>query len=970
MGPLSLFHFSVSVAANMSSKNFLQKISIKGARVNNLKNVSLDLPKNAFIVMTGLSGSGKSSLAFDTIHAEGQRRYMESMSSYARQFMELQDKPDVDAIEGLSPTVAIDQKSTSHNPRSTVGTVTEIYDHLRLLFSRAGRVHCVTCGKAVSEQTPQDIAQTLLRLMKTDSMLVLAPIVREVKGEHKVALKGARDAGFHEARFDGTLADIGELLQTRIDKTIPHTIEVVVQRVDKNMPMTLEATTELVKRALDVGKGMVVLLSEDTGEETALSQSLYCMDCGVCLPPLEPRLFSFNSPHGACPDCTGLGIKLVLEPELVIPNKRLTLAQGAVKPWTRIAGSQTAQLKQLDQVGAKHGFTINQPVSEFTTKQLNVLLNGDGEFEGILAMLEAKHKETDSEYVQKEIEQYMRELTCPACQGHRLRKESLAVRVADKTIADLVRLPLDELHAFFAALGKGPAKTKPSKTSKPKAKSSQPDAAGLSERERLVVDQITGEVKRRITNLLEVGLEYLTLDRSAMSLSGGEAQRVRLAAQLGSELSGVTYILDEPSIGLHQRDNDKLIHTIKRLRDLGNTVIVVEHDEAVMRAADHVVDVGPGAGEYGGEIVAQGTLAEIKKNKESETGLYLSGKKSLEVPKTRRKGSGKAITVRGANAFNLKNVDVKFPLGQLVCVTGVSGSGKSTLVLDILGRALSTHFYGSKDPAGEHKKIDGIDHIDKIVSVDQSPIGRTPRSNPATYTGVFTTIRDLFTEIPEAKTRGFDAGKFSFNVKGGGRCEPCSGDGYVQIAMQFLPDVYVECQECNGKRYNAEALEIAWRGKHIADVLDMTVEEARRFFVDQPLIYDKLSVLHEVGLGYVRLGQPATTLSGGEAQRVKLATELSRRATGRTLYILDEPTTGLHFEDIKRLMVVLNALVEKGNTVLVIEHNLDIIRLADHVIDMGPEGGMKGGMVVAEGRPEDIAKNKKSWTGKYLKEVL
>lgn len=937
--------------------------------MNNLKNVSLDLPKNAFIVMTGLSGSGKSSLAFDTIHAEGQRRYMESMSSYARQFMELQDKPDVDAIEGLSPTVAIDQKSTSHNPRSTVGTVTEIYDHLRLLFSRAGRAHCVTCGNAVSEQAPADIAKALLEMAKESSVIVLAPLVREIKGEHKVALKGARDAGFREARFDGTLADVEELLQTRVDKAVPHTIEAVVQRIEKKSPMPLENATEIVKRALELGKGMVTLLAEDTGDERALSQSLYCTTCNVCLPQLEPRLFSFNSPHGACPDCTGLGIKLVLEPELVIPNKRLTLAQGAIKPWTRIAGSQTAQLKQLEQVGAKHGFTINQSISDLTSKQLEVLLRGDGEFEGVLAMLEAKHKETDSEYVQKEIEQYMRELTCPVCEGYRLRKEALSVTVAGKTIADLVRQPLDELGGFFEGLGKGPAKAKASKITKAKVEK-KADTAGFSDRERLVVDQITGEVKRRITNLLDVGLDYITLDRSAMSLSGGEAQRVRLAAQLGSELSGVTYILDEPSIGLHQRDNDKLINTIKRLRDLGNTVIVVEHDEAVMRAADHIVDVGPGAGEYGGEIVAEGTLAELKKNKESETGQYLAGKKKLEASKIRRKGNGKAITVRGATAFNLKNVDVKFPLSQLVCVSGVSGSGKSTLVLDILGRQLSSHFYGAKDPVGAHKRIDGIEHIDKVVSVDQSPIGRTPRSNPATYTGVFTAIRDLFTEIPEAKTRGFDAGKFSFNVKGGGRCEACSGDGYVQIAMQFLPDVYVECNECKGKRYNSEALEIAWRGKHIADVLNMTVEEARRFFVDQPLIYDKLSVLHEVGLSYVRLGQPATTLSGGEAQRVKLATELSRRATGRTLYILDEPTTGLHFEDIKRLMGVLNALVDKGNTVLVIEHNLDVIRMADHVIDMGPEGGMKGGIVVAEGRPEDIAKNKKSWTGKYLKEVL
>jgi len=953
----------------MPSKQSLQRISIKGARVNNLKNVSLDLPKNAFIVMTGLSGSGKSSLAFDTLHAEGQRRYMESMSSYARQFMELQDKPDVDSIEGLTPTIAIDQKSTSHNPRSTVGTVTEIYDHLRLLFSRAGRMHCVTCGAPVTEQSPQDIAARVLELAKTAPVILLAPLVRQVKGEHKIALKTAREAGIKEVRFDGTLVDVEEMMQTRIDKTQSHSIEAVVARIEKKTPMVLESALELVKKALDLGKGMVILLDEESGNEVSLSQSLFCSTCNVSLPALEPRLFSFNSPHGACPDCTGLGIKLVLEPELVIPNKRLTLAQGAVKPWTRIAGSQTSQLKMLEQVGAKHDFTINQPIAEFSPKALAVLLNGDGEFEGILAMLAAKHKETDSEYVQKEIEQYMRELTCPECGGHRLRKESLAVTVADKTIADLVRLPLDEMVVFFETLGKGQAKAKASKISKAKIEKKD-DIAGFSERERLVADQVTGEVKRRLRNLLDVGLDYLTLDRSAMSLSGGEAQRVRLAAQLGSELSGVTYILDEPSIGLHQRDNDKLIGTIKRLRDLGNTVVVVEHDEAVMRAADHIVDVGPGAGEYGGEIVAQGTLAELKKIKESETGAYLSGKKKLDFPKNRRKGNGKSITVRGATAFNLKNVDVKIPLGQLVCVSGVSGSGKSTLVLDILGRALSTHFYGAKDPAGEHKKLEGLDHVDKVVSVDQSPIGRTPRSNPATYTGVFTAIRDLFTEIPEAKTRGFDAGKFSFNVKGGGRCEACGGDGYVQISMQFLPDVYVECVDCKGKRYNSEALEITWRGKHIADILDMTVEEGRRFFSDQPLIYDKLNVLHEVGLGYVRLGQPATTLSGGEAQRVKLATELSRRATGRTIYILDEPTTGLHFEDIKRLMGVLNALVDKGNTVLVIEHNLDVIRMSDWVIDMGPEGGMKGGIVVAEGRPEDIAKNKKSWTGKYLKEVM
>jgi excinuclease ABC subunit A len=956
------------------------KISIRGARVHNLKNVSLDVPKNKFIVMTGLSGSGKSSLAFDTIHAEGQRRYMESLSSYARQFLELQDKPDVDEITGLSPTIAIDQKSSSHNPRSTVGTVTEVYDFLRLLYSRAGRAHCLQCGRAVTEQTPREIAEKVLAATKTGDLILLAPMVREQKGEHKVVLQAASNANYREVRFDGTLVDIEELLATRIDKTKTHTIEVVVTKLEKETSMVLDTVLESVKSALDLGNGLVTVLNEDTGEETLYSQSLFCAFCNLSLPTLEPRLFSFNSPHGACPACTGLGTKLVLEPELVIPNKRLTIAQGAIKPWTRIAGNQTSYLKLLETVGAMHGFTVNDIVSSFSPTALKVLFEGTGDatyevdgkvhvFGGILAMLEEKYKETDSEYVQKEIEAYMRVLTCPDCEGKRLRKEALGVKVANKSIADIVGIPLDDALAFFQSLGRGPQKVKPSKIHRLKQEK-QEDSMGFTERERLVVDQISTEISRRLQNLLDVGLEYLTLDRSAMSLSGGEAQRVRLAAQLGSELSGVIYILDEPSIGLHSRDNDKLISTIKRLRDLGNTTLVVEHDEAVMRAADWIVDVGPGAGEYGGEIVSEGTLSDIKKDKESLTGQYLAGKKSIEMPKQRRKGNGKNMHVRGATAFNLKNVDFTLPLGKFVCMTGVSGSGKSTLVLDILGRALSAHFYGAKDPAGAHKKIEGIEHLDKVVSVDQSPIGRTPRSNPATYTGVFTAIRDLYTEIPEAKMRGFDAGKFSFNVKGGGRCEPCGGDGYIQISMQFLPDVYVECTECHGRRYNAEALEIHWRGKNIADVLDMTVEEARRFFVDQPLIYEKLSVLHEVGLGYVRLGQPATTLSGGEAQRVKLATELSRRATGKTLYILDEPTTGLHFDDIKRLLIVLNALVDKGNTVLVIEHNLDVIKSADWVVDMGPEGGIRGGEIVGEGKPEDIAKAKKSWTGKYLKEVL
>jgi excinuclease ABC subunit A len=957
-----------------------QTISIKGARAHNLKNVSIDLPKNQFIVITGLSGSGKSSLAFDTIHAEGQRRYMESLSSYARQFMELQDKPDVQEITGLSPTIAIDQKASSHNPRSTVGTVTEIYDYLRLLFARAGRAHCTTCGQRLQEQTPKEIAQQILNLAKTSSVVLLAPMVREQKGEHKVTLQAVKNASYRQVRFDGTLVDVEELLRTRIDKTKTHTIEVVVGRLEEQTNMVLESVLEFVKQGLELGNGLITGLTEANAEEQLFSQSLYCANCHRSFPSLDPRLFSFNSPHGACPTCTGLGTKLVLEPELVVPNKRLTIAQGAIKPLTRIIGNQTSYLRLLEAVMEAQGTSVNTALTEFSPKQLKALFEGTGAqtyvidqktvtFEGIVPLLEAKYRETDSEYVQKEIESYMRTLTCPECQGKRLCQEALAVRVAETGIADLVMQPLEKLQEFFKGLGHGPEKVRPSKIQKIKAEKRE-DSHGFTERERLVVDQVSTEALRRLKNLLDVGLSYLTLDRSMMTLAGGESQRVRIATQLGAELSGVIYILDEPSIGLHARDNDKLIATIKRLRDLGNTVIVVEHDQAIIEAADHVVDVGPGAGEYGGEIIAQGTVAQIRKQKESLTGAYLSQRKEIQIPKKRRKGNGKEIVIRGATEFNLRNVDFHLPLGKFVCVSGVSGSGKSTAVLDILGRALAAHFYGAKDPVGAHKKIDGIEHLDKVVTVDQSPIGRTPRSNPATYTGVFTLIRDLFTDIPEAKMRGFDSGKFSFNVKGGGRCEACGGDGYTQISMQFLPDVYVECGECHGKRYNAEALEIHWRGKHIADVLDMTVEEARRFFVDQPPIYEKLSVLHEVGLGYVKLGQPATTLSGGEAQRVKLATELSRRATGRTLYILDEPTTGLHFEDIHRLLGVLNALVDKGNTVLVIEHNLDVIKCADWVTDMGPEGGLQGGEIIVEGPPEEVAKHKTSWTAKYLKTVL
>ena len=953
-------------------------ISIRGARVHNLKNISVKIPKNKLVVVTGLSGSGKSSLAFDTIYAEGQRRYMESLSSYARQFLELQDKPDVDEILGLSPTIAIDQKSSSHNPRSTVGTVTEIYDFLRVLFARAGRPHCPKCHAPVAEQTLDQIVKLVETKLGDRSFLLLSPVVKQQKGEHKHALQAALNAGFTRVRLDGLLIDTDEALRLRRDKKKDHDIDVLTFAFSADVKYSHDSVMQQVKKTLDYGNGFLTLVDDETGDEWLLSQSFMCPSCGIDLPKPEPRLFSFNSPFGACKECTGLGEKLVLEPELVIPNKRLTFAEGAVRPWTRIAGNQTSYQRLLELVAKKHRVPIQTPIEKIPKAKLDVLLYGTGEelysfdgqqvtYPGILAQLEQKYRETDSEYVRSELEGYMRRMICPACEGKRLQPAVLAVTIADKSIADVVNMPVDDVSAFFASL------VAPSKKPTKKSDAKQEGVIlldGLSSDERLVIERVAKEVNIRIGQLVEVGLGYLTLDRSAMTLSGGESQRVRLATQLGTQLSGVIYILDEPSIGLHPRDNDKLIATIKRLRDLGNSVIVVEHDEAMILAADYVFDIGPGAGEYGGEVIAEGTAAQMKKIKESLTGQYLSGKKTIPTPKKFRKGNGKNITIQGAKAFNLKNVDVDIPLGKLVCVTGVSGSGKSTLILDILGKELSRKFYRAKVYPGEHKAIKGVENIDKVVAVDQSPIGRTPRSNPATYTGVFTAIRDLFTAVPEAKLRNFDAGKFSFNVKGGGRCEACSGDGMRRIEMQFMPDVYVECSECHGTRYNIEVLEIHYKQKNISDVLSMTVEEARRFFADQSTIFEKLNLLHEVGLGYIKLGQPATTLSGGEAQRVKLATELSRRATGRTLYILDEPTTGLHFEDIKRLLGVLQMLVDKGNTVVIIEHNLDVIKGADWVIDMGPDGGMKGGRVVAQGTPKDIVKSKESITGIYLKKVL
>lgn len=951
-----------------------EKISVRGARVHNLKNISVDIPKNKLVVITGLSGSGKSSLAFDTIYAEGQRRYMESLSSYARQFLELQDKPDVDEIIGLSPTIAIDQKSSSHNPRSTVGTVTEIYDFMRVLFARAGVPHCPHCGDKVSEQTLKQIIDQVKELMNGSPLQLFAPVVKDQKGEHKQVLVGAMNAGFSRVRFDGFLMDIDEAVAMRRDKKKGHTIEVLITEFQPDVEYDFKQVEDLVKKTLDYGNGFMLLVDDDTGDETLFSQSFTCSRCGINLPKPEPRLFSFNSPYGACPECTGLGMKLVLEPDLVVPNKRLTFAEGAVRPWTRIAGNQTSYLRMLETVGKKHKFSINVPVEKIPKTKLDLVLYGTGEqeynfdgqlvkFPGILVQLEQKYKETDSDYVRHELEGYMRTMICPACEGKRLRPEVLAITIADKSISDLVNLPIEDVYDLFADFV-------PSKKLNKQVETSGVLNGNLSDEQRLVVERVAKEVLARLSHLMDVGLGYLTLDRSAMTLSGGEAQRVRLATQLGSSLSGVIYILDEPSIGLHPKDNDHLIKIIKQLQALGNSVLVVEHDGAMIEAADYVFDVGPGAGEYGGEVVAEGTPAQIKKNKDSLTGLYMSGKKEISLPKKYRKGSGKKITIQGAKAFNLRDIDVDIPLALLVCITGVSGSGKSTLILDILGNMLSKHFYRTKTYPGEHKAIKGISNIDKVVAVDQSPIGRTPRSNPATYTGVFTVIRDLFTAVPEAKMRNFDAGKFSFNVKGGGRCEACSGEGMRRIEMQFLPDVYVECSECKGTRYNLEVLEIHYKGKNVADVLNMTVEEARRFFADQQAIFDKLNILHEVGLGYIRLGQSATTLSGGEAQRVKLATELSRRSTGRTLYILDEPTTGLHFEDIKRLLGVLNRLVDKGNTVVIIEHNLDVIKGADWVIDMGPEGGIKGGLVVAQGTPKDIVKNKDSVTGKYLKKIL
>lgn len=933
----------------------MSNILLKGVRVHNLKNIDVSIPKNTFTVITGLSGSGKSSLAFDTIYAEGQRRYVESLSSYARQFLGNLSKPDADSILGLSPTVAIDQHSVSHNPRSTVGTITEIYDHFRLLYARVGHVHCPECGQQIQKQSPTAITKDISSLLSQNKEAVLIiPIIREKKGSHKKTISELQKGKYKEVRINGDEYDIEDALDYAFLKKEKYTIDVLIRKYNGMYIKDLDVADleELVKMALDLGDGVISLGHLNDGGEKLFSQYHICLDCNVSLPVIDPRSFSFNSPQGACPSCSGLGIRLTLDESLVIPNPKLSIAQGGIRPWVKVFNNSGGIQKELEALAARHAFDLNTPVGELSTKQFDALMKGDSQFQGIIAILDEKYISTTSDYVKKELEKYMRVQTCTTCDGKRLRKEILAVTIGGWSIADVVMKPirklLEQMDHFQNKKGDDV----------------------LTSQEREIAEALLREIEIRLNNIINVGLDYLTLDRSANTLSGGEAQRIRLATQLGSMLTGVVYVLDEPSIGLHPRDTDKLISTLKQLKDLENTVIVVEHDEATIQAADHIIDMGPGAGKFGGEIISSGSYKDILKDKKSITGAYLSGRKKIDAPAEYRKGNGKFINVKGAREFNLKNVSVEVPLGKFVCFTGVSGSGKSTLLIDILARSLSNKLYRSKDIPGEHDSIEGLEQVDKVIHIDQAPIGRTPRSNPATYTGVFTYIRDLFVEVPEARIKGYTPGHFSFNVKGGGRCEACQGEGYVKIDMQFLQDVFVKCEECHGRRYNKAALEVYYRGKNIADVLEMTVSEASEFFADVQIISEKLSTLADVGLGYLQLGQSATTLSGGEAQRIKLATELSRRETGKTIYILDEPTTGLHFDDVKKLLVVMQKLVDKGNSILVIEHNLDVIKSCDWIIDMGPEGGDKGGNVVAAGTPKDIAKVKESYTGQYLKKIL
>ena len=939
----------------------IEKIVIKGARENNLKNVDLELPRDKLIVFTGLSGSGKSSLAFDTIFADGQRRYMESLSSYARQFLGQMEKPDVDLIEGLSPAISIDQKTTSKNPRSTVGTVTEIYDYLRLLYARIGIPHCPVCGREIKQQTVDQMVDRVLALPERSRIQVMAPVVRRRKGEHVKEFEAARKSGYVRVRVDGNMYELTE--EIKLEKNKKHTIEIVVDRL-----IVREDIRSRLSDSLETAIGLtggLALVSVEGGEEILFSQNYACPDHGVSIGELEPAMFSFNNPVGACEKCTGLGTFMKVDPDLIVPNKNLSIRGGAIKASGWYFGGDGGTIAQMyyDALAEHYAFSLDTPFGELPEQVQNILFYGTNgkrikmtrrneygegtyqtEFEGIVNNLERRFRETQSSFIRDEIAQCMSTMLCPDCHGERLKKEILAVTVGGKNISEFCKMSISEAISFI-------------------------DTVELSEHDQMIAYQIFKELTSRLLFLESVGLDYLTLSRSAGTLSGGESQRIRLATQIGSSLVGVLYILDEPSIGLHQKDNDKLIATLKRLRDLGNTLIVVEHDEDTMRAADYIVDVGPGAGLHGGEIVCAGTAEEICSCERSITGQYLSGRKKIEIPKERRKANGLYLKVVGAAENNLKNINVDIPLGVFTCVTGVSGSGKSSLVNEIIYKQLAKDLNGARTKAGRHKAIKGIENIDKVVDISQSPIGRTPRSNPATYTGVFTDIRELFAMTADAKTRGYGASRFSFNVKGG-RCEACQGDGIVQIAMHFLPDIFVPCDVCKGKRYNRETLEVKYKGKTIADVLEMTVEEALSFFSAVPKISRRIQTLYDVGLGYIKLGQSATTLSGGEAQRVKLATELSRRSTGKTLYILDEPTTGLHTADVHRLIDMLNRLVDAGNSVLVIEHNLDVIKTADYIIDMGPDGGDRGGTIVVQGTPEKVADTKESYTGYYLKKIL